>query len=117
MVRYDGDVSIKLNYRLCVSRFIQCLMLMVRDRIGSFSTTSDCERWLNEWIGNYVLANPSRWEDDWPVRRPLAEANVELHEHDGQYEIIALLRPHFQFEPPAEMVRVVATVPSLRPRG
>jgi CheY-like chemotaxis protein len=268
--------STKLNYNLCLSRFVHYLMLMARDRIGSFATVAECERWLNQWIGNYVLTNhreqevldeqilreviggqnpqvlsallsrfsalrrvrilcPSLpepsvlWVDDvpennsrecrvlrafgvlvdqvrstdeaitrlkarhydlilsdmvrdgvadagirflaqlraernttpvvfyvrhvdesrgvppgalgitvapevlfdlvldaleiqpvgpeeenLPARRPLAEAKVELRERDGRYEIIALLRPHFQFESPAESIRVVATVPLFR---
>ncbi len=53
-----------MPYILAVSRFAHYLKAMMRDKIGSFMSRSDCERFLNQWITNYVTpddnASPSR---------------------------------------------------------
>ena len=54
----NAELSAKFNYILCTSRFAHYLKVMARDKIGSFMEVGDCERWLNDWISNYVVANP-----------------------------------------------------------
>ena len=58
---YDKDaananarLSAQLPYIFAVSRFAHYLKAMMRDKIGSFMSRADCERWLNQWIQNYV---------------------------------------------------------------
>ncbi|MFN9085092.1 MAG: type VI secretion system contractile sheath large subunit, partial [Acidobacteriota bacterium] len=59
---YDKDsananarLSAQLPYILAVSRFAHYLKAMMRDKIGSFMSRSQCETFLNQWISQYVL--------------------------------------------------------------
>jgi type VI secretion system protein ImpC len=110
----NAELSAKLNYLLCVSRFAHYLKVMARDKIGSFMERSDCERWLNNWIGNYVVSNPQSVGEKTKAEKPLSEAKVEVREVKGKpgwYEAVAWLRPHFQLETLSTSMRLVAEVP------
>jgi type VI secretion system protein ImpC len=110
----NAELSAKFNYILCVSRFAHYLKVMARDKIGSFMEAKDCERWLNEWIQNYVIANPENAGDEAKAKAPLADAKVEVREVKGKpgwYEAVAWLRPHFQLETLTASMRLVAEVP------
>ena len=50
----NARLSAQLPYILAVSRFAHYLKAMMRDKIGSFMSRTDCERCLNQWITNYV---------------------------------------------------------------
>jgi type VI secretion system protein ImpC len=110
----NAELSTKLNYLMCVSRFAHYLKVMARDKIGSFMERGDCERWLNEWIGNYVISNPESAGDKLKAQKPLQDAKVEVREVKGKpgwYEAVAWLRPHFQLETLTTSMRLVAEVP------
>jgi type VI secretion system protein ImpC len=101
---------------LCVSRFAHYLKVMARDKIGSFMEVKDCERWLNEWISNYVC-DPALAGDKTKAEKPLAAASVEVREVKGKpgwYEAVAYLRPHFQLEALTTSMRLVAEVPKTK---
>ena len=109
----NAELSSKINYLLCVSRFGHYLKVMARDKIGSGMERSDCERWLNDWIGNYVC-DPATAGEEMKARCPLSAASVEVREIDGKpgwYEAVAHLRPHFQLETLSASMRLVAEVP------
>lgn len=109
----NARLSAQLPYLLAVSRFAHYLKSMMRDKIGSFMSRSDCERFLNQWIMNYVT------EDDnasalTKSQYPLREARVEVAEvasKPGVYRAIAYLRPHFQLDELTVSLRLVAELP------
>lgn len=109
----NARLSAQLPYILAVSRFAHYLKSMMRDKIGSFMSRSDCERFLNQWIMNYVT------EDDQAspatkAQYPLREARVEVMEVPGKpgvYRAIAYLRPHFQLDELTVSLRLVAELP------
>jgi type VI secretion system protein ImpC len=117
---YDKDaatanarLSAQLPYILAVSRFAHYLKSMMRDKIGSFMSRSQCETFLNNWIRNYTIAN-----DDAPApvkaRNPLREARVDVVEIPGKpgaYRAVAFLRPHFQLDELSVSLRLVADLP------
>jgi type VI secretion system protein ImpC len=110
----NAELSAKFNYILCVSRFAHYLKVMARDKIGSFMEVGECQRWLNDWIMNYVIANPENAGDEAKARAPLADARVEVRAVKGKpgwYEAVAWLRPHFQLETLTTSMRLVAEVP------
>jgi type VI secretion system protein ImpC len=110
----NAELSAKINYILCVSRFAHYLKVMARDKIGSFMEVKDCERWLNRWIMNYVVANPADVDEATKAKMPLADAKVEVKPVKGKpgwYEAVAWLRPHFQLETLTTSMRLVAEVP------
>jgi type VI secretion system protein ImpC len=109
----NAELSAKINYLLCVSRFAHYLKVMARDKIGSTMERGECQEWLNDWISNYVC-DPTTAGDETKAERPLSEARVEVREvagRPGWYEAIAYLRPHFQMETLGASMRLVAEVP------
>jgi type VI secretion system protein ImpC len=110
----NAELSAKFNYILCVSRFAHYLKVMARDKIGSFMEVKDCERWLNDWINNYVIANPENASDEAKAKAPLADARIEVRPVKGKpgwYESVCYMRPHFQLETLSTSMRLVAEVP------
>ncbi|MHB1559329.1 MAG: type VI secretion system contractile sheath large subunit [Isosphaeraceae bacterium] len=110
----NAELSTKINFLMCVSRFSHYLKVMARDKIGSFMEVSDCERWLNSWIGNFVVSNPQSVGDKTKAEKPLSEARIEVRPVKGKpgyYEAVAWLRPHFQLEALSASMRLVAEVP------
>ncbi len=110
----NAELSAKFNYMLCVSRFAHYLKVMARDKIGSFMEVEECARWLNDWIQNFVLANPGSAGDELKAKKPLADAKIEVQQvagKPGYYEAVAYLRPHFQLEALTTSMRLVAEIP------
>jgi type VI secretion system protein ImpC len=109
----NARLSAQLPYILAVSRFAHYLKAMMRDKIGSFMSRAECERFLNDWIMNYVtsddMAGPTI-----KAKRPLRDARVEVAEVPGKpgaYRAVAFLRPHFQLDEIAVSLRLVAELP------
>ncbi len=117
---YDKDaananarLSAQLPYILACSRFAHYLKAMMRDKVGSFMSRSDCEAWLNQWIINYVSpddnASPAT-----KASKPLREARIDVVEVPGKpgvYRAVAFLRPHFQLDELSVSLRLVAELP------
>ncbi len=120
---YDADatananLSARLPYLFACSRFAHYLKCIVRDKIGAFKEREDMQRWLNEWIMNYVDADPANSSQDTKARRPLAAAEVVVEEQEGNpgfYSAKFFLRPHFQLEGLTVSLRLVARLPSVK---
>src|ERR1035438_8086840 len=109
----NARLSTQLPYIFAVSRFAHYLKSMMRDKIGSFMERSDCERFLNRWIQNYVVGN----DDVTPAMKakyPLRDAKIEVMEVAGKpgvYRAVAFLRPHFQLDELSVSLRLVADIP------
>ncbi len=117
---YDKDaanasarLSAQLPYIMAVSRFAHYLKSMMRDKIGSFMSRSQCEAFLNQWIQNYVVS-----DDDASAavksKYPLREARIDVSEVPGKpgaYRSVAFLRPHFQLDELSVALRLVADLP------
>ncbi|KAF4529965.1 hypothetical protein B566_EDAN018271 [Ephemera danica] len=120
---YDADatananLSARLPYLFACSRFAHYLKCIVRDKIGAFKEREDMARWLNEWIMNYVDADPGNSSQETKARRPLAAAEVVVEDVEGNpgyYNAKFFLRPHFQLEGLTVSLRLVAKLPSLK---
>ncbi len=117
---YDKDaananarLSTQLPYILAVSRFAHYLKAMMRDKIGSFMSRADCERWLNQWIQQYVTPDDTA-SPTVKAQHPLREARIEVAEvagKPGAYRAVAFLRPHFQLDELSVSLRLVAELP------
>jgi type VI secretion system protein ImpC len=110
----NARISAQLPYIFAVSRFAHYLKSMMRDKIGGYMAREEAEKFLNNWIMNYVIAN-----DDAPAsmkaQRPLKEARVEVVEvagKPGAYRAVAFLRPHFQLDELSMSMRLVADLPA-----
>jgi len=118
---YDKDaatanarISAQLPYIFAVSRFAHYLKSMMRDKIGGFMSRVECERFLNNWINNYTIANDDAGFE-LKAKHPLKEARVEVAEIPGKpgaYRAVAFLRPHFQLDELGVSLRLVADLPA-----
>jgi len=110
----NARLSTMLQYILCVSRFAHYLKAMARDKVGSFMERGECEKWLNDWINLYVIANPESAGAEMKAKHPLREAKVTVQEVKGKpgcYSAVAHLRPHFQLDELGVSLRLVAELP------
>ena len=111
----NARLSANLPYLFATCRFAHYLKVMVRDKIGSFKERNEMETWLNDWIMQYVLANPTGKTDTEKARRPLKEARVEVKEVEGNpgfYSSTFYLLPHYQLEGLTVSLRLVSQMPS-----
>jgi type VI secretion system protein ImpC len=109
----NARLSTQLPYILAVCRFAHYLKAMMRDKIGSFMSRADCERWLNQWISLYVTPDDTA-SPQVKAQHPLREARIDVMEVPGKpgvYRAIAFLRPHFQLDELSVSLRLVADLP------
>ena len=109
----NARLSAQLQYIMAVSRFAHYLKSMMRDKIGSFMSRSQAERFLNNWISNYVTLDDNAGQDV-KARYPLREARIEVAEiagKPGAYKAVAFLRPHYQLDELTVSLRLVAELP------
>ena len=109
----NARLSTQLQYILAVSRFAHYLKAMMRDKIGSFMSRSQCERFLNDWIQTYVVGNDDA-SAAIKAKNPLREARVEVVDVPGKpgaYRAVAFLRPHYQLDELSVSLRLVADLP------
>jgi len=112
----NANLGARLPYLFATCRFAHFLKCMVRDKIGTFKERADMQRWLNNWIRNYVEPNPAA-TDDAKARRPLAAAEVvvdEVEGNPGYYSSKFYLRPHYQLEGLTVSLRLVSKLPSAK---
>jgi type VI secretion system protein ImpC len=111
----NAAISARLPYIMASSRIAHYLKVMARDKIGSFMQATDCEKWLNNWIKNYINSNPEAGQE-MKAKYPLAEAKITVKEIEGKpgsFNAIAYLRPWLQFEELTTSLRMVARIPKL----
>jgi type VI secretion system protein ImpC len=109
----NARLSAQLPYILAVSRFAHYLKAMMRDKIGSFMSRVECERFLNQWITNYVTPDDNASAST-AASHPLREASIEVSEVPGKpgaYRAVAFLKPHFQLDELSVSLRLVAELP------
>jgi type VI secretion system protein ImpC len=109
----NARLSAQIPYIFAVSRFAHYLKVMMRDKIGGFTSRAEIEAFLNRWISNYVVSNDTA-AFSVKAERPLREARVEVVEIPGKpgaYSAVAFLRPHFQLDELSVSMRLVAELP------
>jgi len=109
----NARVSSQLPYILAASRFAHYIKAIMRDKIGSFMTRDNVEKYLNTWIANYVLLNDNASQAS-KASYPLREARIDVHDMPGKpgcYRATVFLRPHFQLEELTASIRLVAELP------
>jgi type VI secretion system protein ImpC len=113
----NANLAARLPYLFATCRFAHYLKCMVRDQIGTFKERGDMEKYLNDWISQYVEPDPARANDEAKARRPLAAAEVKVEEVEGNpgyYTSKFFLRPHYQLEGLTVSLRLVSKLPSAK---
>jgi type VI secretion system protein ImpC len=117
---YDSDaananarLSAQLPYIMATCRFAHYLKAMMRDKIGSFTTREEIQKFLNRWISQYITTDDGATQSV-KAKYPLREARVDVEEVKGKpgvYRAVAYLRPHFQLDELTVSLRLVASLP------
>ena len=111
----NAALAARLPYLFACNRFAHYLKMMVRDKIGSFKSREAMERWLNQWILNYVDGDPLNSSESIKAQRPLAAAQVVVEEVEGApgyYSSKFFLKPHYQLEGLTVSLRLVSKLPT-----
>jgi len=113
----NANLAARLPYLFATCRFAHYLKCIVRDKIGSFKERADMQRWLNDWILNYVDGDPLHSSETTKAQLPLAAAEVVVEEVEGNpgyYSSKFFLRPHYQLEGLTVSLRLVSKLPSAK---
>jgi type VI secretion system protein ImpC len=113
----NANLSARLPYIFTTCRFAHYLKCIVRDKIGSFKERADMNRWLNNWVMQYVEPSPELASEEAKARRPLAAAEVVVEDVEGNpgyYNAKFFLRPHYQLEGLTVSLRLVSKLPSAK---
>jgi type VI secretion system protein ImpC len=116
----NAELAARLPYLFACCRFAHYLKCIVRDKVGSFKERDDMQRWLQNWIMQYVDGDPANSSETTKAQRPLAAAEVQVEEIEGQpgyYSSKFFLRPHYQLEGLTVSLRLVSKVPSAKAAG
>jgi type VI secretion system protein ImpC len=116
----NAALAARLPYLFATCRFAHYLKCIVRDKIGSFREAADMQRWLQDWIINYVDGDPAHSSEETKARKPLAGAEVivePVEGNPGYYTSKFFLRPHYQLEGLTVSLRLVSKLPSAKGGG
>ncbi len=108
----NAAIVARLPFILATSRFAHNIKVIARD-IGPFMERPEFEKWLNNWIMNYVTTSHKSSEEK--ATHPLADARLEVSEVPGlsdEYNVVAWLRPWLLFEELSHSIRMVIRLPS-----
>jgi type VI secretion system protein ImpC len=111
----NANLAARLPYLFATCRFAHYLKCIVRDKVGSFKDRGAMEKFLNNWIMNYVDGDPANSSEQTKAEKPLAAAEVTVEEipgNPGYYSSKFLLRPHYQLEGLTVSLRLVSKLPS-----
>ncbi len=109
----SARLSAQLPYIFSTSRFAHYLKVMMRDKIGGYTSRGEAEAFLNRWIQNYVA--PTNANAAMKSKHPLSEARIDVMDVAGKpgvYRAIAFLKPHFQLDELSISMRLVADLPA-----
>ncbi|MBI2732227.1 MAG: type VI secretion system contractile sheath large subunit [Aquabacterium sp.] len=119
--KYDSDaananaaLSAQMQYMFAVCRIAHYMKAMMRDKVGSFANTLDVERYLHNWLMQYVV-DADDASQELRAQRPLRQAQVEVEEVPGRpgvFRAVAFVRPHYQLDELSVSLRLVAEMPS-----
>jgi type VI secretion system protein ImpC len=113
----NAALAARLPYLFATCRFAHYLKCIVRDKVGSFKGPEDMQRWLQNWLTQYVEGDPAHASEEAKARKPLADAEVIVEEdplNPGYYKSNFFLRPHYQLEGLTVSLRLVSKLPSAR---
>jgi type VI secretion system protein ImpC len=111
----NANLAARLPYLFASCRFAHYLKCMVRDKVGSFATAQSMQRYLSDWIGNYVVSNAESAGQLIQAQKPLSAAEViveEVEGNPGYYTSKFFLKPHYQLEGMSISLRLVSKLPS-----
>ncbi|GAB2191733.1 type VI secretion system contractile sheath large subunit [Sessilibacter sp. MAH2] len=108
----NARISGLLQQMLCASRFAQYIKIIIRDKIGSYKSAKECERFLQDWLNQYATGREDLpWES--LARYPLRQARVQVFEDPrtpGNYQSIIHLKTHYTVDHLVSELRLTTTL-------
>lgn len=118
---YDNDLAnanaqlaVQLPYLMAVSRFAHYLKVIMRDKVGGFTSRTEVEGYLNNWVKGYVVESdvaPQGIRGMYPLREAKVEV-VDVPGKPGAYRAVMSLRPHFYLNELTVSLRLVTQLGS-----
>jgi type VI secretion system protein ImpD len=108
----NARISAQLPNILCASRFAHYIKIIMRDKVGSFMSAPECERFLESWLLKYSI---NSGDLDWSTqaRYPLQSVNVSVTEDrlkPGHYKCVIHLTPHYQLDGAVSEIRLTTEI-------
>jgi type VI secretion system protein ImpC len=94
-------LSARLPVVFAASRFAQCLLLMSGVPKGAYGEAAWFEKYMNEWLQQYVLADRDGASDAERAARPLRQALVTVNEvvaRPGEFVVRLEIWPHYPLD-------------------
>jgi type VI secretion system protein ImpC len=116
----NAAIAARLPYLFATCRFAHYLKCIVRDKLGAFKEREEMQRWLQQWIIQYVDGDPLHSSEETKARKPLAAAEVVVDSIEGDpgfYSAKFFLKPHYQLEGLTVSLRLVSKLPSAKAAG
>ena len=111
----NANLAARLPYLFATCRFAHYLKCMVRDKVGSYKSREDMQKFLQEWITQYVDGSPENSGEITKAQKPLAAAEVVVEEVEGNpgyYASKFFLKPHYQLEGLSVSLRLTSKLPT-----
>ena len=108
----NEQLSSMMQYVLCVSRFAQYLKVILRDKLGSFTEAPQAEKFLSDWVHQYVSPDDQA-SDETRAKMPLRAAEIEVQDEPGSggtMKVVMRLQPHFQIDRIESTLRLISAV-------
>ena len=109
-----AHVSARLPQLLVCSRVMLYLACMLRDRVGSYSANDDIQRYLNEWLMQYIGLDDGDFDRTRAAMRPLASAQVQImrvEDSTDRFLLSAEIAPRYQFAGEPTTLRLTHPLP------
>lgn len=112
----NAKISAMLQYILCTSQFAHALKVIARDKVGTFEDRESVERFLNDWIHEYVTPD-EKAKPATKAARPLRQAEIRLRDDPGKpgsYRCTFKLWPHYQLDDLVASIRMKTNIEGRR---
>ncbi len=113
----NAQIGARLPYLFTTCRFAHYLKCIVRDKVGGFTSRIELQRYLQDWINQYVLGDAENAPERKKAEKPLQAAEVTVEEVEGNpgyYTSKFNLKPHYQLEGLTVSLSLVSKLPSER---
>jgi type VI secretion system ImpC/EvpB family protein len=104
----NAEISARLQYMLCVSRFAHYIKVLARSKVGAYNEAQEFEHFLHDWVFRYVTSDAEA-SPETKARHPLREARVQVMDTPGKpgaFQCIMHLSPHFELDQVVASVRL-----------
>lgn len=97
---HNTYLSSLLHYIFCAARFAHYVKVMLRDKIGKFSSSEQCEDYIQQWLLKYCAAS-QYISDETRAKYPLDEARIKINGdaiNPANFRCQLYLKPHYQID-------------------